>query len=296
MELTPWIALSLTDHIGSKTLKALLAYFGDDPNAILSAPPDELQQVNGVGPKIAHSIQAIDLDLIEQKRQDWEAVGLSIALHYQSDTSYPLNLLDENIDDPPLTLFMRSPWQTAFNRAIAVVGTRNPSSTAADFAWQLGQQLATRGIAVVSGLALGIDTAALKGALSIQTGRAVAVLGSGVKNIYPTANAQLVPLFQKQGCILSEVAPDAPPSAPRLVARNRIISGLSRALIVVETAVDGGAMHAARFAKKQGRPIFTLDLPASGNQQLLADNTAQCINSDFSDLDRVLHVLEKHHA
>ena len=295
MDLTPWIALSLTDHIGSKTFAALLAHFGDDPHAILDAPLDELQQVPGVGSKIASSIQAINLDQIADNLGKWAEAGLSIALLNQPDTRYPRNLLDQLVDDPPLTLFMRKPWQPVFDHAAAIVGTRAPTPQAAAVAQQLGQMLAENDITVVSGLARGIDTAAHEGALAVQTGRAVVVLGSGVQNIYPPENAQLAQDCLQRGCILSEVAPDAPPSAPRLVARNRIISGLSHAVIVVETPADGGAMHAARFAHRQGRPVFTLDLPASGNQTLL-ENGALCLNTDLSNLDLLLSGLENHHA
>jgi DNA processing protein len=295
VDLTPWIALSLTDHVGSKTLAALLAHFGDDPHVILGASLDELRQVPGVGSKIASSIQAINLDQIAENLDRWAEAGLSVALFNQPDTRYPRNLLDQNVDDPPLTLFMRNPWQSTFDHAAAIVGTRTPTPQAETVARQLGQKLAENNITVVSGLARGIDTAAHEGALAVKNGCTVAVLGSGVQNIYPPENVPLAQSCLQRGCILSEVAPDAPPSAARLVARNRIISGLSHAVIVVETPADGGAMHAARFAYRQGRPVFTLDLPASGNQTLL-ENGALCLNTDLNNLDLLLSRLENHHA
>ena len=294
-DLISWIALSLTDHIGSKTLQALQTKFHGDPLAILSASPDELQSVPGIGPKIATGIQSINLDAIEHKLRLWEEAGLSIALLPQPGGSYPCNLLESSVDDPPLTLFMRVPWQPAFNKAVAIVGTRTPTPESATCAYQLGQMLAQQGVTVISGLARGIDTAGLEGALSTPAGRGVAVLGSGIQQVYPPENVELARRCALQGCVLSEVAPDAPPNAARLVARNRIISGLSRAVIVVETTIDGGAMHAARFARKYGRPIFTLESPETGNQQLLAEG-AMALKTDLSNFDLLLHELEKYHA
>lgn len=286
---TLWVALSLIDHVGSKTLRALIQHFGDDPQAILTADPARLQQVPGIGPKIAHSIQAADLAQVEQALRDWDDAGLIVATCIGPDALYPPRLL--GLDDPPATLFMRGHWQPVDNKAVAVVGTRAPSSHAAALAGQVGAALAEQGVTVVSGLAMGVDAAAHEGALSLPTGRTLAVLGCGVRNIYPPQHHDLALRCQQRGVVLSEVNPAAAPSASRLVARNRIISGLSRAVIVVETLDNGGAMHAARFAHRQGRPVFTFDLETSGNRQLLAEG-ALPLEQDLSNLDRVLAHLE----
>ena len=131
------------------------------------------------------------------------------------------------IDDPPPTLFMLGAWKPVYERAVAMVGTREPGSEAAALASQLGARLAQAGITVVSGLARGIDTAAHQGALSVAGGQTVAVLGCGVLNLYPPENQALIPWRTGRGLLLSETAPDAPPSSARLVARNRLISGLA---------------------------------------------------------------------
>lgn len=276
-----WVALSLVDHIGSKVLNALFQHFGDDPEAILRADARQLQQVPGVGPKIARGIQTVNVAQVRQALVAWQTVGVR-TVPYQS-AAYPPCLLE--LEDAPATLFMRGLWQPPDHQAVGVVGTRAPSPRVAKLAYQLGAALAEAGVTVVSGLALGIDTAAHQGALSTSAGRSIAVLGSGVLNIYPPENHTLALDIASRGVVVSEVQPDAATSAPRLVARNRIITGLSRAVVVVETDADGGAMHAARFAQRQGRPVYTFDLKASGNRELLV-NGAQRLHLD--DLDALI--------
>lgn len=278
-----WVALSLVDHVGSKTLSALFQHFGGDPEFILQADAKQLQQVPGIGPKIASSIQAVDVAQVRQALTDWQTLGILAAVY--PSAGYPPRLLE--LDDAPATLFMRGAWQPEDNRAVSVVGTREPSPRVVRLAHQVGAALAEAGITVVSGLALGIDTAAHQGALSVETGRSIAVLGSGVLNIYPPENHTLALDIAHRGVVMSEVHPTASTGAPRLVARNRIISGLSQAVIVVETDADGGAMHAARFAQRQGRPVFTFDLRASGNRELL-ENGAQMLHTHMDNLDCVL--------
>jgi DNA processing protein len=181
---------------------------------------------------------------------------------------------------------MRGLWQPEYMKAVAVVGTRTPSPLAEEIAFQIGKKLAQQEITVVSGLAVGVDTLAHQGALSISNSKTIAVLGSGVLNVYPEQNQALAQQCERHGMIISEIAPSEPPNASRLVARNRIISGLSQAVIVVETSDDGGAMHAARFAQAQGRTVYTVGLSASGNQALL-ENGAHGLHPDLSNLDTV---------
>jgi DNA processing protein len=152
-------------------------------------------------------------------------------------------------------------------KAIAIVGTRQPSPEAHQFALDCASVLAQHNTTIVSGLALGIDTYAHQGALT--GGHTLAVMGSGVLNVYPPSNKAIADVIRIRGALLSENAPNAHATAPRLVARNRLISGLADALIVVQTAPDGGAMHAARFARQQNKPVFALDAPFAGNQQLI---------------------------
>lgn len=261
-----WVALSLVEHLGAVKMRLLLEHFGD-LDAVLTADARALRKVPGIGPKISESIVNMDTRQIAEALPRWQAAGVRVLT--ASDPLYPRRLSD--LDDAPPTLFARGTLCAPDQRAVAVVGTRTPSPEAIDAAQRIGYGLAARGIAVVSGLALGVDTAAHLGALAARDGCTLAVLGSGVLNIYPPANRALAQAILQRGALVSETAPGAGPKPSSLVARNRLISGLSEALIVIETREDGGAMHAARFAQKQGRRVYALDCGASGNQALLAD-------------------------
>lgn len=273
-----WVALSLTGRIGSKTLRALLDHF-ENASAVIAADSKALQKVPGVGPKIAQSIREIDLECVEQAIPGWAQDGVRIMT--QQDPNYPERL--RALDDAPPTLFMRGDGHFTHSKYAALVGTRNPSPEGRKTAQNLASNLVEQGYIIVSGLAVGVDAAAHMGALALPQGCTLAVLGCGVLNIYPSDNQSLAKAVAGRGLLLSEVNPQATPSSSTLVARNRIISGLSDVLIVIETAVDGGAMHAARFAKAQGRTVYAIDCPASGNQALIAAG-ATSIAPDLSNL------------
>jgi DNA processing protein len=280
-ERAAWIALSSADHIGMRTLRALAAQFGSLRAALL-ADTAALLAVPGVGPATVRSIRAVDLAAVERRTAAWRSAGVRILTQMPDDSAYPACL--RLLDDAPPTLFTRSAWETLTCDGVAVVGTRAPSAQGRAAARLLGFELARRGLAVVSGLARGVDTEAHLGAVSAPGGRTLAVLGGGVQRVYPAENTALAQLIVRSGALISENPPDAAPSGPRLVARNRLISGLSRAVIVVETAADGGAMHTARFARDQGRPVYALDIAASGNRALL-DSGALPLALDLQDLD-----------
>jgi DNA processing protein len=247
-------------------MRALVGHFGSAA-AVLAASTDELRRVAGIGPKIAGSIVAIQLQHIELQIPRWQAEGVRIIT--DSNPSYPPRL--RSIHDAPPTLFVRGIWDTRLFQgpSAAIVGTRSPSPAAARAASLLSQELAGRGYTIVSGLALGIDKAAHLGALG-AAGRTAAVLGGGILNIYPSEHRALATAIAKQGALVSETAPYAESKPPHLVARNRIITGLSQAVVIIETSAEGGAMYAARRAQEQGRTLYVLDLPASGNQMLIA--------------------------
>jgi len=271
-----WVALSLVRHIGNKTIERLLENFGSC-EAILSASTDDLMQVKGIGQKIADAVVSIELDTVRRDIENWQNAGVHIIP--QNSEKFPQILT--TIPDPPLTLFVRGNYQPeTWQNAVAIVGTRNPTTQSIELARKLATLYTESGWTVVSGLALGIDTQAHMGALNVEHGRTVAVLGGGVLNIYPPGNEPLAnSILEHNGAILSENSPDASSSAPRLVRRNRIISGLCQRIIVVQSDVKGGAMHAANFASKQGREIFTVDWRFSGNQSLLKSG-ATPVNPD----------------
>ena len=265
-----WVALCLIDHLGAKKLRALWTYFNGDLDAILRADERALDRVPGIGVKLAAAIRRIDVEAVAASVARWESAG--IRLITLGDAAYPALL--KRIPDPPPLLFVRG--DLPVGRCAAIVGTRNPKPEMLLMAKRLGYELAKRGWIIVSGLALGIDTGGHMGALAANS-PTIAVLGSGVLNLYPPENR---PLAESVTALISEAHPDAHPSPPALVARNRIISGMCEALIVVQTDHDGGAMHAARRAFEQKRRVFTLDMDASGNQALAEQGATALPDAD----------------
>lgn len=277
-----WVALSVQQHIGAKTLQALLTRFGS-AQAALAADEAALRRVPGIGPKIAATIQQIDMNAFQRALETWQQAGVRIIPW--DDPLYPHQL--QILADPPPVLFIRGKWPlpthiTAGRLPVGIVGTRQPSPAARDAAHNLGARLAANGHAVVSGLAYGIDAAAHQGALSATDGVTLAVLGSGVLRPYPTAHHALAEQIMTDGALIAECAPDANANAPRLVARNRLIAGLVGALFVMETEETGGAMYAARSAIDCGKAVYTLDLPATGNQRLIADGAQSLTLAEIS--------------
>jgi DNA processing protein len=264
-----WVGLSLSRHIGTKTLASLLEHFDNNLNAIFDADEEDLMEIPGIGEVIAREIMLIDLEQVARDIPDWEKQGVGIITPL--DDLYPQPLLE--IPDFPPTLFVRGQWyKDLWHKTTAIVGTRRPSQQAKFLTMQLAAKLAQDEITIVSGLALGIDAAAHAGALQAKGGgNTIAVLGSGVLNIYPPQNKRLSMMTRQSGALISEVNPNISTNAQRLVSRNRIISGMSQGVIVIESDADGGAMHAAKRAKEQGRTVYTLDLPATGNQQLIRE-------------------------
>ncbi len=277
-----WVALSLADHVGGKKLRALMRHFDNDPAAVLNADAETLRQVPGIGPKIAQIIRDIRLIDVENAIPGWQAAGVTL-LPLQ-DSRYPERL--RPLDDAPPTLFVIGHGNLNHTRAAAVVGTRRPSPDSEALARQIALRLASRGCVVVSGLALGVDRAAHVGALDVPDGETLAVLGSGVLNVFPEANDALAEQIIQRGALLSEVHPQAQANRASLVARNRLISAMSDAVIIVETAVDGGAMHAARRARAQGRKVYAVDNAASGNRALIAEGAVP-LRVDLSNLEEV---------
>jgi len=270
-----WVALSLIPALGKRTIERLIERFGTIDNA-LHAPPDALMSVSGIGPVLAEAIRAVDLEETRRELAAWQAGGIAVLL--PGHGAYPARLRD--LPDAPATLFCRGALVGDDERAIAIVGTRRPTPAARDIARTLGKLLAARGWTIVSGLAYGIDALAHRAAL-LGGGRTIAVLGSGVNVVYPPANQALARAVIANGALLSELHPGAHPSSATLVARNRIITGLSRAVIVIEAGERSGSLHAARFARQQGRPVFTPDCDAPGNR-LLLDEGAHVLPVDAS--------------
>ncbi len=272
--------------IGPVSIRRLLDTFDNDPVAILSAHPRELQQVENIGPKAARTIHAW--------RDHFDPVAETTALDRFNATfvdrespDYP-SLLRE-IYDPPTGLYKLGSLPLD-QPCIAIVGSRSCSLYGQRTARKLAAALARRGYCIVSGLARGIDTAAHEGALEVG-GKTIAVLGNGPDIIYPPENLDLFRRVESHGAILSEFRFGRRADRQTFPMRNRVVSGMSKITIVVETDVRGGSMITARFAAEQGRTLAAvpgrIDDPQSrGCLQLIQDG-AILIRSVESFVDEI---------
>lgn len=257
-----WVALCLVPRIGGRTLSSLLEAYGT-PKAILEASHASLETVPRIGPKTIEAIGQIDLSEVEQQVEAWKADGITLLTWQHSLYPEPLLALH---DRPPL-LFARGVLVQNWQKVVAIVGTRHPSVESVTLAETMGRELARRGWLISSGLARGIDAAAHRGAL--QTGSTVAFLGSGVSNIQPPSNRGLALRLMEVGAIYAEVSPEFVPSPASLMARNRLISGLAKATIVIQAEAQCGSMETARKAWRQQRTVLTIDANFAGNRDLL---------------------------
>jgi DNA processing protein len=266
-----FLVLNALPNIGPITTNRLLEELGGDPRAIFTTGARRLEAVKGVGPAIRDTLvrweEHFDLAREEKKLAD---AGASFVT--TRDEAYPKLL--RQIHDPPIGLYRKGTY--AFEHpAIAIVGSRRTTLYGQSVAKKLGTELAERGFCIVSGLARGIDTAAHEGALAVG-GRTAAVLGNGLDIIYPPENLDLYRRIAGSGAIVSEFPFGRRADRQSFAMRNRIVSGISEAVVVVESDVDGGAMITARFAGEHGRLIFAvpgrIDQPSSrGCHQLIRD-------------------------
>lgn len=247
------VVLAMTPGLGPRLRAALLERFGA-PHAVLAASPSELREVPGIGPKLCASLLAARQNIQpHQLLAQWRTRQVQVLA--VSQPGYPALL--RSIPDPPGLLFVRGELVPSDALAIAIVGTRHATPYGLAQAQRLAGGLARSGFTIVSGLARGIDAAAHQGALAAG-GRTLAVLGSGVCRIYPPEHAKLAAQVVEHGALLSEAPPDAPPVPGIFPARNRIITGLSLGVIIVEAADRSGALISARHAAEQGREVFAV--------------------------------------
>ena len=270
-EVGKWLRLHLTDQVGAKTFGKLVKHFGGVDQA-LGASAIQLSSVPGIGRKKAEKIaQGRDDVDIEAELDLAEKTGVRIVTMESED--YP-RLLKE-IDDPPPVLYVKGSFCDADSLCIAVVGSRNCSLYGQEQASRLSNLLAAAGFTIVSGLARGIDTAAHRGALSAE-GQTIAVEGCGLNQVYPPENQELAEMIMQQGALMSELPLTFEPLATTFPMRNRIISGLSLATLVVEARPRSGALITARLAVEQNREVMAVpgrvDAPGSwGPHQLIKD-------------------------
>jgi DNA processing protein len=252
-ELADAVRLAMISGVGPRLRKALLAEFGS-PSAVLAAAPADLRRVKGVGSELTRRI-AVALDQIDVQAELDLCREHQIAVLADQDPAYPRMLAE--IHDPPGILFVQGQILPQDAVAIAIVGARHATQYGLAQAERLAASLARAGVTIVSGLARGVDAAAHRGALSAG-GRTLAVLGSGLLNLYPPEHAELAHDVRRQGALISEVPPRSPPLAGAFPQRNRIISGLSLGVLVVEASTQSGALISARHAMEQGREVYAV--------------------------------------
>ena len=282
-----WVGFNLIKGIGAVRMQGLVAYFGDLESA-WKAPLAELAGA-GLGLKVIERVvqarQTVDLDKV------WERIekqGITI-LTWQ-DEAYPQRL--KEIDQPPPVLYIRGTYVPDDLFAVAIVGTRRVTPYGRQITEELASFLAAHGMTVVSGLARGVDAVAHQTALKAG-GRTIGVLGSGVDKIYPPEHRALAEQMMEHGAVISDYAPGTPPEASNFPPRNRIISGLSLAVVVVEAGETSGALITAEFAAEQGREVFAVPgsilAPQSKGTNKLIQKGAQPLLS-MQDLMQALDI------
>ena len=247
-----WIGFNLIKGIGAVRMQALIQYFGDLEVA-WKAAPTELAQA-GLGLKVIERIMQARADVdLETICKRIEAQNIDILTW--EDEAYPQRL--KEIEQPPPVLYLRGEYLPDDLFAVAIVGTRRVTPYGRQITEELASYLAANGITVISGLARGVDAIAHQTALKAG-GRTIGILGSGVDKIYPPEHRSLAEKMMERGAIMSDYAPGTPPDATNFPPRNRIISGLSLAVVVVEAGETSGALITAEFAAEQGREVFAV--------------------------------------
>lgn len=250
-----WIALNMTPGVGPRAAAKLLERFGS-AEGVFGALRSELERLR-LRPETVESIALRDrfddaTRELERMREIEDADVLVL-----DDGSFPALLRE--ISDPPITLYVRGRWAECLDApCVGIVGSRRCSTYGQNVAQMLARELASRGVTVVSGLARGIDAAAHRGALS-SGGRTVAVLGTGIDEVYPRDHRKLAAeILEKGGALVTQFPLGTPPVAENFPYRNRIISGLSLGVLVVEASENSGSLITARLAMEQNREVFAV--------------------------------------
>jgi DNA processing protein len=253
-DLAAWLRLMHTPGVGPVTARALLSAFGL-PDAVFCAGFEALQRVvaSPVARALAGPVPGPTQALIETTLAWLQLPGNHLLT--LADASYPRALLE--IADPPPLLYLKGRLDLLARPALAVVGSRNASAQGVANAEHFSQALSEAGLTIVSGLALGIDAAAHRGGMR-GVGSTIAVIGTGIDIVYPYSNRALALLIAEQGCIVSEYALATPALPANFPRRNRLISGLARAVLVIEAAARSGSLITARMAGEQGRDVFAI--------------------------------------
>ena len=249
-----WLTLASVKGLGSQALHSLLSTFGS-PEATVSASQGVLRKV--VSPEIATAIKLGDATFVETAL-GWVVADATNHLLFWDDPEYPKALLD--VGEVPVVLYFRGRRELLQRPSLAIVGSRNATPSGLQTAEEFAQALAAAGLTIVSGLALGIDAAAHRGALRAGStgGSTLAVVGTGIDRIYPARNEALARRIAEEGGVLSEFPLGTPALKMNFPQRNRLISGLARGVLVVEAALGSGSLITARSAGEQGREVFAI--------------------------------------
>ncbi len=290
-----YFTVSLLPGIGPLRGNALLKHFFSFSD-LLRCRQKDLKQIPGINTVMAENIHvALQKERHSGKlRQITErnaALAEKSGLRYLTiaDDEYPFQL--KNIYDPPLYLFVHGSILPRDAASVAIVGTRNPSDYGRANTERFCRSCVEHGATVVSGLALGIDTVAHRSTLK-HVGRTLAVLGSGLRCIYPGINRELAEQIAENGCVLSELPLEAKPDAANFPRRNRIISGLSQGLVVMESATSGGAMISAAIALDQNREVFAVpgsvhNAMSAGPHRLIRKDGARLVTTPEEMLEEL---------
>ena len=249
--LSSWLRLTLIPGIGGETQRKLLTAFGW-PDAIFAANYGSLRAV--IGDKAVRLLLDTNNETAIASAETW-ATGQDQHIVTLADPAYPQALLE--IPDPPTLLYVRGRLELLNQSALSIVGSRNPTPQGLQNAERFAAALAEAGLVVASGLALGIDAAAHRGALSVGGGT-IAFIGTGIDRIYPARNRELAHDIGAKGTIVSEFPIGTPVIAANFPRRNRLISGIARGVLVVEAATESGSLITARLAGEQGRDVFAI--------------------------------------
>src|SRR5947208_3645997 len=284
------IALNMLPTVGPVRLRKLLQVF-KEPQQILAAKRNDLRKVEGIGGEVADQVSNWEsiVDLAAELKRVRE---FGAAVITQTAPSYPKSLRE--IHAPPIVLYIWGELQERDHHAIGIIGARRTTHYGTESAKKLAYQLAYAGLTVISGLARGIDTAAHQGALAAK-GRTIAVIGSGLAKLYPPENRALAEKIRDgNGAVVSEFSMEIEPDRQTFPMRNRIISGWSHGILVVEAGLNSGALITASQALEQGRSVYAvpghINAPSAMGSNRLIQQGAKLV-MDASDILDDLQIL-----
>jgi DNA processing protein len=282
MSLRHWLQLAMTDGLGPILTRRLIDATGS-AEAACATSVALLRTIEGIGTAKASQIHSsLRKSADESQREIERAEKLGVSMICPDDEIYPMLLRD--IPDPPGVLYVKGSLEPRDLNSLAIVGSRRCSFYGREQAERFAALLAGAGLTVISGGARGIDSAAHRGAMSHSQGRTIAVLGCGIDNVYPPENASLFEQIAQRGAVMTEFAIGTPPMAENFPRRNRIVSGMSRGVLVIEADERSGALITARQAcDDHGRPVFALpgrvdNKMSAGPHKLIRDGATLVTN------------------